>query len=74
LLSALTLAALTIGIAAAAGASHAFAIAEVVAATVFVVNFLALCLAVTRREADSRVVLSLLAEPRGASAAHARAS
>jgi hypothetical protein len=73
LLSALALGAVTLGIAAVVGASPVLTIAGIVAAAVFVVNLVALSLAVTRGEADARIVLvPPVAEP--VAAVHARAS
>lgn len=74
LLSAVTLAGIAVGFAAAFGAAHLFVIGAVVAAAVFVANAAALCMAVTRREDDERTFAFDAVETEVVVAAHARAS
>jgi hypothetical protein len=74
IVSAVALAGIGSGVAVAVGSHHAVGIGAVIAACAFVANTAALCLALSRGEADARVVESLAAESVLDTAAYAQAS
>jgi hypothetical protein len=77
LFSAVTIGGIAVGLAAAVGSQHVVVIGAAIAATVFVVNAAALCMAVSRREQDERAFAFEAVETVGTDVgapAHARAS